>query len=276
LNFEAIYSELNEDPRNLETIKTINDKLYDYFRSVEIPDQPTIYDYLILSLRRKDAIATFNWDPLLVQAYMRAQDIIEQKKLPRLIFLHGNVMIGKCDVCRTAGIIFNRCSKCGKRFSPTQLLFPVKQKDYENDIFVKDSWHDVRIFFKDAFSVTIFGYSAPDTDQGAMRLFGEAWGNKEKRNMEEFEIIDIKSEEEVTKAWDSFIHTHHYLYSNNFYDSQIAHFPRRSIEALFERLLEGKALANHKLPLKADFATIRQHINKLVEIENNIEKGNKK
>ncbi|MHA1748548.1 MAG: hypothetical protein ACTSXN_02865 [Promethearchaeota archaeon] len=31
-------------------------------------ESPTIYDYLILSLRKKDVIATFNWDPLLVQA----------------------------------------------------------------------------------------------------------------------------------------------------------------------------------------------------------------
>lgn len=31
-------------------------------------ESPTIYDYLLLSLRKKDVVATINWDPLLVQA----------------------------------------------------------------------------------------------------------------------------------------------------------------------------------------------------------------
>jgi len=60
-----------------------------YFGALELPDEPTFYDYLVLSLRPKDAIITFNWDPLLIQAYKRWRHL--GRVLPDLIFLHGNV-----------------------------------------------------------------------------------------------------------------------------------------------------------------------------------------
>ena len=64
-----------------------------YFKSLELPDEPTIYDYLILSLTEKDAIVTFNWDPFLMQAYRRNLTV---GNLPQLIFPHGNVGVGLC------------------------------------------------------------------------------------------------------------------------------------------------------------------------------------
>ena len=48
-----------------------------------IPDDVTLYDYLVLSLTDKDAIISFNWDPFLVQAYRRNIDV---GNLPQLIF----------------------------------------------------------------------------------------------------------------------------------------------------------------------------------------------
>lgn len=41
---------------------------------IQIPERPTIYDQLLLNLRPKDLIATFNWDPLISQAYKRNKD----------------------------------------------------------------------------------------------------------------------------------------------------------------------------------------------------------
>lgn len=70
-NLEDIYSELASRPEYKDVVQVIEKSLYDYFASLEIPDYPTIYDYLILSLTGKDVIATFNWDPLLIQAYKR-------------------------------------------------------------------------------------------------------------------------------------------------------------------------------------------------------------
>jgi hypothetical protein len=47
-----------------------------------------------LSLREKDVIATFNWDPLLFAACARNHT---RTKLPYIIYLHGNVAIGYCN-----------------------------------------------------------------------------------------------------------------------------------------------------------------------------------
>lgn len=71
-NLEDIYSELYERPECQAALHELEKRLYSYFDSLEIPDYPTIYDLLILSLTAKDVIATFNWDPLLIQAYTRS------------------------------------------------------------------------------------------------------------------------------------------------------------------------------------------------------------
>lgn len=67
-NFEDIYDQIHKDA-NLASLRLeLEEAVYDYFNSLEIKDVPTIYDHLVLSLREKDVIATFNWDPFLVQA----------------------------------------------------------------------------------------------------------------------------------------------------------------------------------------------------------------
>lgn len=70
-NLENIYSELYErnDCQNIRL--ALEERIFNHFDLLCLPDQPTIYDLLIISLRKKDAIATFNWDPLLLQAYNR-------------------------------------------------------------------------------------------------------------------------------------------------------------------------------------------------------------
>lgn len=61
----------------------------------ELPDEPTIYDFLVMSLTNKDLIATFNWDPFLVQAIGRIQKYTDN--IPQVAFLHGNVAVGYCS-----------------------------------------------------------------------------------------------------------------------------------------------------------------------------------
>ena len=68
-NFEATYSNIAERDPNNPYLKVMNDLIYSYFSSMELPHKPTIYDYLVMSLRDKDVIATFNWDPFLYQAW---------------------------------------------------------------------------------------------------------------------------------------------------------------------------------------------------------------
>lgn len=63
-----------------------------YMSEFQLPDEPTIYDFLVMSLTNKDLIATFNWDPFLVQAIARAQQYTNN--IPQVAFLHGNVAVG--------------------------------------------------------------------------------------------------------------------------------------------------------------------------------------
>ena len=93
-NLEDIYSELALRPECAEIVKELEARIYKYFSSLRIPDEPTVYDFLILSLTEKDVIATFNWDPLLIQAYVRCSNYTEN--LPHIFCLHGNVAVGFC------------------------------------------------------------------------------------------------------------------------------------------------------------------------------------
>ncbi len=78
--------------------------------------------------------------------------------------------------------------------------------------------------------VTIFGYSAPVSDKAAIELMSGAWGTPDRRNMEQFELIDVRSEDEVCELWNKFIHTHHYDYCTDYFQSSLARFPRRTNE----------------------------------------------
>lgn len=239
-NLEDIYSEIHLKEEYKHVLKELDDKIFEYFSEFEIPSDPTIYDYLVLSLRKKDAIATFNWDPLLVQAYVRCRTLTTD--VPELLFLHGNVGMGYCEEHKRAGLIKTTCNVCNKEFARIPLLYPVKEKNYESNLFIKDNWNAVRQYMERAYMVTVFGYSAPKTDQSAIDLLKGAWGNSNKRNYEEFEIVDIRPEGEIHKSWEEFIHSHHYSIHTNFFTTTLAKFPRRSTEALFDRTMNNKFL----------------------------------
>lgn len=230
-NLEDIYSELYERPECKEALLELEKRLYNYFASLEIPDEPTVYDLLILGLTNKDAIATFNWDPLLIQAYIRCYDVTDN--LPKIYCLHGNVAMGFCVEHNEYGSVDADCPVCGNNLPPTRLLFPVKQKNYSNDKYIRLCWEATEWFIQNSYMLTIFGYSAPSSDTEAVGLMKRAWGNLNERQLEEVSVIDIIDETEMLKKWSQFIYTHHYRYTNNFYDSYIGLFPRRSCEMVF-------------------------------------------
>jgi len=100
-NFEDLYSGLYEVDDNSLTVREIERRVSSYFRSIKLPPGPTLYDYLVLSLRPKDLIATFNWDPFLYDACRRNHT---KASLPRVAYLHGNVRIGYCLQDRRKGL----------------------------------------------------------------------------------------------------------------------------------------------------------------------------
>ncbi len=189
-NFEEVYYELLSNPRWNEATADLESVIYKYFASLELPPTPTLYDFLVLSLRGKDVIATFNWDPFLIQAYRRNKDRVPS--LPRLLFLHGNVAAGFCARDGVLGPKGARCSRCDWPFAPSKLLYPVRTKDYTSDPMIASAWTDVQHALKEALFVTIFGYGAPASDAGAVHLLSQAWGEWQDREFEEFEIIDIR------------------------------------------------------------------------------------
>lgn len=245
-DFESIYSELTADPSSEPVHAEIERRVYDYFAALELPPFPTIYDHLVLSLRPKDVIATFNWDPFLVQAVQRSYHVGYQP--PRVMFLHGNVAIGHCERDRTLGPVDHACSRCGDPFTPSRLLYPVSEKNYQADPQIAAEWDELQRALKHAFMVTIFGYSAPSSDEGAMQLFRDAWGTWQDRQFEQFEIIDVRPEDELIETWDDFIHTHHYTVETSFYDSHVALHPRRSGEAYHAQFLEARWPEGNPLP----------------------------
>jgi len=213
-NFEKLYSKLHRaNPASAEILE-IERRVYDYFKDMKLPDEPTIYDYLVLSLRPRDLIATFNWDPFLYQAYCRNVEFT--KDLPRFSFLHGNVAIGFSEVDKRTGPADGIHKKTGSWYEPTRLLYPVDKKDYNANELLRIEWERVKYWLskEESRQLTIFGYSAPETDVEAVELMSQARGTPEERNMEQVEIIDIDSEKEVVKRWKRFIHTHHYDYRN--------------------------------------------------------------
>lgn len=243
-NFEEVYSQLAGDKTKIDLREKIEEKVYDYFSVLEVHNKPTIYDYLLLSLREKDVVATFNWDPFLIQSYRRNY-IKFEGKLPALYFLHGNVKVGYCQNDGVAGAIGNPCSRCKKPLSPTKLLYPVTNKNYDQDPFIASQWKELQSHLLNAFILTIFGYGAPRSDKKAIDLMSKAWGSKE---LKQIEIIDIKGEKELVDSWGDFIHSHHYDIHQNFYDSWIAKHPRRTVESFCRQTLGCESIDDNPVP----------------------------
>jgi len=66
-------------------VSEIEDEVESYFSGMDLPEEATLYDYLVLSLRNKDIIATFNWDPFLAKAFQRNMDVIGYENMPDVV-----------------------------------------------------------------------------------------------------------------------------------------------------------------------------------------------
>lgn len=246
-NFETAYSSLVSDPNMAAVRQELESRILEYFSSLEMPESPTIFDHLLLAMRPKDVIATFNWDPFLLEAVRRNNHILKGQ-VPALLFLHGNVAAGFCTKDRVNGFRGAICSKCKQPMPGLPLLYPITQKNYENDPAIATAWSYMKLVLKKTFMFTVFGYGAPASDTAALNLLKDAWGNVEDRSLEQTELIDIRSKEDLTKTWDPFIHTHHYEIHNDFFDSWIARHPRRSGEAYWNQYMMAKFISNNRIP----------------------------
>ncbi|WP_142529973.1 hypothetical protein [Pedobacter westerhofensis] len=260
-NFETLYSKIHNDNPDSEILQAIQSRVQLYFGDMHLPDEPTIYDYLVLSLRSKDLIATFNWDPFLYQAWVRNREFT--KDMPHLSFLHGNVAIGYSPEDKRCGPAGYSCRRDGGVLKPTQLLYPIEKKNYTDDEFINGEWERVKYWMgKDGSTkrVTVFGYGAPTSDVEAVSLLNTAWGTPEDRVMEQFEVIDLVDEETLKERWSGFIHTHHYDISDSYFKSSLASNPRRTSESYFSHIqaltIEEAFRVNNPVP--NDFTSLEQ------------------
>jgi hypothetical protein len=110
--------------------------------------------------------------------------------------------------------------------------------------------------------ITIFGYSGPKSDEEAISAMSEAWGTTDERNLEQTLFITIQNDDEVSRNWSKFIHTHHYEIDADFYQSWIANHPRRTGEAYWNQYFEREYLPDNALPREADFPELWEWVAK--------------
>lgn len=264
-HFEELYSRLAVDPSQSRLKNRLERLVYDYFDGLKLPSRPTLYDHLLLSLRWKDVIATFNWDPFILDAAVRNR--IPAHRLPTILFLHGNVRTGYCPRDRVHGHRDADCSRCGRTFERSKLLYPVLEKDYEHDEAIWGSWQRLKQALKAACYVTVFGYSAPTSDKSAIALIQEGWGPGEQRELEQFEIINTESEDKLRKTWGPFLCSHHYSVRRSFYESSIANHPRRTAEVWWSQFLRAKFVQRNSIPRRGGLRSLHRWYEPLIEAE---------
>ena len=149
-----------------------------------------------------------------------------------------------------------------------KLLYPIKKKNYQSEKAISKAWKTLQNALEVAYMVTIFGYSAPKSDVEAVAMLKKAWGSVSERDLEEIEIIDLRQENEVLDSWSGFIHTRHYSYHRDFFDTTLGCYPRRSCEATFDRFMNSLYLDGSKgFKKKMDFYEISTLIYPLLEEE---------
>jgi hypothetical protein len=236
---EEIYSQL-ADANQFELLAMVERKIESYFSVLNLSNF-NMYDKLLLSLQKKDFVATFNWDPLLAQAYIRQR---HWQELPTPLFLHGNVMDGFCLKHKPMqrGFIGESCQICHMPYQRGNLHYPVQHKNYQKDKAIIDAWTRLENALRESYMVTIYGYSAPATDVEAKGLLLRGLQENKSRELAQIEIIDVKEQNKLLETWSEFIVGNHVSTCRTFDGSWLSRFPRRTCEALdaFTLSLEPK------------------------------------
>jgi hypothetical protein len=264
-DFESIYDELATSGANPSLKAEIESRVHAYFKAMELPETPTLYDYLLLSLRDKDYIATFNWDPFLARAFIRNREVAS---LPRILFLHGNVEIEICLSDRTKAFRGDTCRKCGGSLAPSKLLFPVRQKNYKSDSFIAMEWKELEASLNNGYMLTIFGYGAPETDVEAVDLMLRGWSKNPTFDLAEVEIVDTKPMTQLKKTWERFLCRTHYTTGADLWGTWLLQFPRRSCEALTMATLQNDPWRQNTFPKFKSLSKLHAWIAPLVAEEN--------
>jgi hypothetical protein len=267
-DFEEVYSDLHER-QEIRILGEIENLTQQYFEKIAIPDKLTIYDKILLSLREKDVVISFNWDPLLPQAIMRCRQVTN--KLPQTIFLHGNVELMVNEEQKKWQFARN-LEHCGDHgYVRTPLLYPIKKKNYKTSPFISEQWKSAAFALQEAYEVTIFGYSAPKTDVEAREIFLEAWVRNAIKYNSIFQIIDIAEERHVNETWREFnVNSFHFSVKDDISNNSFFYHPRRSCEAWFWASQQQRPWHEDPFPQIEEFniALLKKWIHPYIEEEN--------
>jgi len=267
-DFEATYSDLADVAAAEPFAVEIQRLIRAYFDGLSLPDLPTMYDYLILALRPKDVIATFNWDPYLREAYRRCLSAFDYRDvLPRIHFLHGNVRVGSCKTCRKVGWTDQRCEACSRLLEPSKLLYPVKRKHYSDDPLLHSEWTMTSDELKQAYMLTVFGYAAPATDVEAKQLLLDGWKEGPLREMAQIEIVNVEDKETSLEKWNDFIVRDHAWHLTTIEDSWLYKHPRRTCDALWAATQRLSPMSYNPYPKFDDLAQLWEWIAPLLKLE---------
>jgi len=262
-NIEEIYDSIYSVNPHSELLTVLNERIIAYFSVLKIPDEVTLYDELILSLQKKDAIFSFNWDPLLLQSYSRNYIV---KELPKVYFLHGNVLVGVCEKDKRNGYLGNRCSICQEELSPSKILYPIKKKDYI-DPFIKSEWEALNYYLDNSFILSIFGYGAPESDVEAKKIMLKAWEGNKCNNFNEIKIIDTKPKDEVENNWSEFIYNDHGGIYDNVRDTRSFLYARRSCESYGDAIMQNSPWKENNLPNFRKLEDLQKWVQLLIDEE---------
>ncbi|WP_372369692.1 hypothetical protein [Candidatus Uabimicrobium sp. HlEnr_7] len=166
-------------------------------------------------------------------------------RLPRVIFLHGNTAVGVCIKHKQKGYLHTTCEKCGEQLAQTRLLYPIEEKNYHADQYIRNEWNLLTCALKDAAIITIFGYGAPSSDQSALELMQNSWRNKQ---TELTEVIDIRRSSELRNIWTHFhFAPQRFDIYKKFFKSWMACHPRRSVEAYTDQTIFAEFISNNPI-----------------------------
>jgi len=198
------------------------------YASLELPEEFTILDRLVLSLTPNDAIVSLNWDDLVIQAYQRMSRYVPEEMLPILAFPHGNAQAVYNNKHYTSKRIVTNTS-----WFDSPLNMPVNEIDYKSDIFIGSQWKILDFYIRNAQMITFFGYRGPDSDEQDLKHLDKLFAKNE--ICDKIEIIDkdLESSIQVAKGLKRFKMQPNWLFPcADFWHSTIAKYPRRTLSAI--------------------------------------------
>ena len=227
LNIEEMCTKMYSEDRQL--YEAFERLIRNKYASLELPNGFNLLERLIMSLTSDDAIISFNWDDLIIQAYNRAKQYIPSILLPIIVFPHGNA-----QACYNEHRYGSGRNPNNYGLRPSPLNMPVDELDYQNNLFIKSQWQILDFYMRYSQMITFFGYRGPVSGiQDFKRMENCLHSNQ---ICGKIEIIDKTKEDamQVAQNLENIINLtgDEADCCGSFFESRIAQYPRETLRSL--------------------------------------------